>query len=316
MDQLIGNASAKKALSRLATTGHIGQSLLLAGPSGVGKSLFASAFAKLVCGPDHHHKLDTGNHPDFHLYTPEGKSGLHSIESLRALGKEVGLEPNEAPYKIFLIEEADRMPPASANALLKTLEEPPPRTLLLLTTSSRDTLLPTILSRCRTLYFSPVPTKEIVKHLNIPEHIAYASRGSIARAIRLSSRKGETAREAVLATLTQNGFRDHHELTTECAQIAAALEAERDLLSAVEFSHELDALFSDIAHWYRDLHLLKEAGDIRHISHRHHIPQLEAHTAPLPPQETVDSALRHARLSIDRFTKLTTCLEDLFLCLS
>jgi hypothetical protein len=99
----------------------------------------------LGCTVEH---LEVGNHPDLHRLVPEGKSALHTIESIRLAIE----QSHEAPFlgqaAVFLIESAERMQPAAANALLKTLEEPStPSTWILLSERPGD-ILPTILSRC------------------------------------------------------------------------------------------------------------------------------------------------------------------------
>ncbi|NGX39745.1 MAG: DNA polymerase III subunit gamma/tau [Chlamydiae bacterium] len=103
--------------------------------------------AKEILGPVHHSKIETGNHPDLHLYHPEGKSHLHPMANIRELIREMYLPPFEAEAKVFLITEAEKMLPPSSNALLKTLEEPPEDTYILLLTDHPNALLPTIQSR-------------------------------------------------------------------------------------------------------------------------------------------------------------------------
>ena len=112
---LIGNDLAKVALTRMAEQRSVPNTLLFYGPDGVGKSLFALALAELLMGPQH-----ARNHPDLHIYLPEGKSATHPIENIRKLIDEVALPPYEAPVKVFIIHDAHQMLPTSSNALLKT----------------------------------------------------------------------------------------------------------------------------------------------------------------------------------------------------
>lgn len=93
-------------------------------------------------------------HPDIHHFYPEGKTGMHPIQNIRLLTDDVALAPFEADYKLFLIHDAERMLPTSANALLKTFEEPTDGTVILLLTEHREKMLPTILSRCQTYSFA------------------------------------------------------------------------------------------------------------------------------------------------------------------
>lgn len=107
----------------------------------------AKAFAKLPEG-----------HPDFLIVRPEGKTALHSIESVREVIATSLLPPFEAPQRYILIEEADRLGVVCSNALLKTLEEPFAHTLFLLV-SSHD-LLPTLASRCRRMRLKQTPPED------------------------------------------------------------------------------------------------------------------------------------------------------------
>ncbi len=84
---------------------------------------------------------------------------------MRQLSEEIYLPPYEANWKVFIIHDADRMLSYSANALLKTFEEPPPRTLIILLSRSQASLLPTIVSRCYTLHFQNLPSSLIQNFL-------------------------------------------------------------------------------------------------------------------------------------------------------
>lgn len=108
--------------------------------------------AKQILGPSP--KIDSGNHPDLHLYAPEGKSGLHPIANIHQLIAEMSLPPFEAKHKVFLLEDAEKMLPSSSNALLKTLEEPNADTFFLMMSHHPDRLLPTIRSRLYPLKFN------------------------------------------------------------------------------------------------------------------------------------------------------------------
>jgi DNA polymerase-3 subunit delta' len=94
----------------------------------------------------------------------EGAAQLIPIETIRnQVVSRVGLPPHEARVRVFVIDEATAMVPASANALLKTLEEPPARTMFVLSTRAPDQLLPTIRSRCQRVVFNGVDGAELVR---------------------------------------------------------------------------------------------------------------------------------------------------------
>ncbi|WP_339337784.1 DNA polymerase III subunit delta' [uncultured Oceanicoccus sp.] len=144
--------------------------LLLAGPAGVGKQRFALALAQylmcespqqgMACGQCRQCGFNlAGTHPDLKWVTPEEKSKHIKIDQVRALVESLGQTAQQAGYKICILLPAETMNINSANALLKSLEEPAANTLLLLLTDAPSQLLPTIRSRCQRIDF-PLPSKQ------------------------------------------------------------------------------------------------------------------------------------------------------------
>ncbi len=142
--------------------------LLLTGPAGVGKGLFARQLSQfLLCENASPEKLQScgqcpaciktlnGAHPDFRRFSPqEGKREL-VMEDIRNLLKFIQLSSQiQNGYKIAIIEPAEVMNRNAANALLKTLEEPPAGRLIMLVTASVGRIPATIRSRCRILRFT------------------------------------------------------------------------------------------------------------------------------------------------------------------
>ncbi len=179
---LVGNPLAKDLLSRMAERHTVPSVLLFHGPEGVGKGLFAKALA------DHLVRHPKKEHPDIHTLYPEGKSHQHPIAAIRLLIDEVGMPSFEAPCKVFILHDAEKMLPSSSNALLKTLEEPPQNTYIFLLSSDPTRLPTTILSRCRKIPFFPISDAEIIPFLSTPDaaKIARLSHGSLAKALRLA----------------------------------------------------------------------------------------------------------------------------------
>ncbi|MBS0616498.1 MAG: AAA family ATPase [Verrucomicrobia bacterium] len=179
---LVGNPLAKDILNRMAQKGTIPSVLLFQGPEGVGKGHFAKALANHLI---RHPKKE---HPDIHILYPEGKSHQHPIAAIRELINEATLPPFEAPCKVFILHDADKMLPTSSNALLKTLEEPPEKTYFFLLSSNPSRLPSTILSRCRKLPFFRLSDAEIIPFLKVPDaaKIARLSHGSLSKALRLA----------------------------------------------------------------------------------------------------------------------------------
>lgn len=182
-DHLIGNDDIKVLLGRLAANQRVPQSLLFAGPESVGKKLFAFELARMMlcadggCGkcsvctrigkfdipkPEKGEDFDVvflSEHPDVGMVVPY-KRNLR-VGAIRELEREAHFRPFEADKRIFIINDAEKLNDSSANALLKTLEEPPATTYLILVTSRPDSLLQTIRSRCQMVRFAPVAAKRV-----------------------------------------------------------------------------------------------------------------------------------------------------------
>lgn len=148
---------------------------LFLGPKHVGKRTVAQTFARALlctnsgtdsgtsndvpCGACRPCKLmDSGNYPDFQQIQPLDKDGEVDLENgqLRAhqasqIIQDSALSPLNGRYKIFIIQEIQSANPTFANKLLKTLEEPPDHVILCLTAPDKESLLPTIVSRCQTI---------------------------------------------------------------------------------------------------------------------------------------------------------------------
>lgn len=145
------------------TDGRLPHALLVTGENGVGKRLFANALAGLLvcerpdmaggapCGSCKQCELvSAGTHPDIRVYTPE-KSRMIKIDQIRALSSFAVGSPQVAGRKVAIIDRADQLNINSANALLKTLEEPADDVTLVLLQESGRPVLPTIRSRCQSL---------------------------------------------------------------------------------------------------------------------------------------------------------------------
>ncbi len=162
-DQIIGHVRQKEFLRRTLAHNRLAHAYLFEGPQGVGKRLTALALARTVfcaeatgcgdCIPCR--KIDHNNHPDLHILEPDGKQ--IKIEQIRNLQKTLAFKPVESTRRICLIDQADKMNPAAANSLLKTLEEPSAETLIVLISARPEALLTTVLSRCQRLPFARLP---------------------------------------------------------------------------------------------------------------------------------------------------------------
>ena len=135
------------------------------------------------------------NQPDIIRLVHEKKTGTIGVEEIRTqINGDILIKPYSSPYKIYIVEDAEKMTIQAQNALLKTIEEPPVYAVLLLLTANAGMLLPTIRSRCVTLDLKPVPSalvkKYLMQELQLPEYRAEIctafAQGNVGKAKRLA----------------------------------------------------------------------------------------------------------------------------------
>lgn len=135
---------------------QVGHAFILEGDSGEGWRKLAEEFAATVqcehrnfCGRcPSCQAYQSGNHPDIIQVTHEKKDSI-GVDEIRAqLVDDMAIKPYSSPYKVYLVDEAEKLTVQAQNALLKTLEEPPVYGIILLLTTNTEMLLPTIRSRC------------------------------------------------------------------------------------------------------------------------------------------------------------------------
>lgn len=159
-------------LNQQITANKLPHAMLFAGAKGIGKRQLAEALAQLllcltpvegvVCGKCRGCQLNkANNHPDLIRVEPEEGSKGIKVDQVRTLIEELSKTSQQGGYKVVIIDPAEGMNANSANALLKSLEEPAARTLLILVSHSASSVLPTIRSRCQ-LRLLPTPAKEQV----------------------------------------------------------------------------------------------------------------------------------------------------------
>jgi DNA polymerase-3 subunit delta' len=217
---VIGHAPVIRLLRQAVSRQHVPQSLLFAGPSGVGKRTVALALAQAVNCPKRGaagddacgacptcQRIARGMHSDVVLVDRGDEASIKIKEIRDRVLDAVGYRPFEAARRVFIIDSADDMGVEAQDALLKTLEEPPPSAILILVTAFPDALRPTIQSRCRRLRFGPLAEAEVARVLveragidrARAKALAAASGGSVDRAIGAESGDLDADREAAFA---------------------------------------------------------------------------------------------------------------------
>lgn len=315
----IGNKTAQAVLTRMLENRTLPHALLFCGPKGVGKGFHALRVAEKLMGSSA--KVASGNHPDLHQLYPEGKSDMHPIENIRSMIKDAAYPPFEAINKVFIIHDAHQMLPSSSNALLKTLEEPIDHTYFILITSQSESLLPTIISRMRTISFFPIPDKDIEHYAEKHWHkdkkeakaIGFLSHGSLTKARQIAHLPSNEMRTLVHGLVSLSLPEEHARLLSLCEACEHLLIP--DASAADESSaYTVDDFLEEIFAWYRDLHLLKNNIAPEHLYHLDaiHVLQKKA-TMPMPSLEHILDRLLILRSSLHRHVKLRVALEHFFL---
>lgn len=155
-DTIIGNAKIADGLEKNYQTDKLAHAYLFEGSKHLGKKTLALHFCELLLNSK---EKNISKNPDLLIINPSEDDKQITVEEIRNLEKVLGLYPYCSKYKIAVIEQAERMNKAAANALLKTLEEPNKTTILILLSSNTNLLPKTIKSRCRRLKFLPVRKK-------------------------------------------------------------------------------------------------------------------------------------------------------------
>lgn len=172
-NNILGQPKVRDFLRSSVASDRVTHAYLFSGPAGSNKTQAAYALAQaLICpkgatGPrggacgdcDNCTRARRKTHPDVHFYQPEGASG-YLVEQVRAIVADVALSPIQAKRKVYIIDRADMLNRAAANAFLKTLEEPPDDVVLILLGRTRESVLPTIASRCQIVPFRHIPPTE------------------------------------------------------------------------------------------------------------------------------------------------------------
>ncbi|HEY1407660.1 MAG TPA: hypothetical protein VF434_01895, partial [Promineifilum sp.] len=173
--EVIGHEWAVRLLSNAIIHDRVGHAYLFTGLEHIGKSTLARTFAQALnceagveqrpCGECRACRL-TGSdrHPDVKIIEPDvNDRGVKSIkiDAVRQLQAELSLSSYEGRHKVAILRRFDTATLSAANAFLKTLEEPPGHVVLILTALDGDTLLPTIISRCRRVDLRQIPAELI-----------------------------------------------------------------------------------------------------------------------------------------------------------
>lgn len=318
---IIGQEQIKEHLQNAISTGKVSHAYILNGEKSSGKEFIAKVFAQTLqcekggtepCNECRSCKQTlTKNQPDI-IYVSHEKPNTISVDDIRAqVNNDVAIKPYSSKYKVYIINEAEKMTPQAQNAILKTLEEPPAYAVIMLLVSNVNTLLPTILSRCVVLNMKPVRDelvkKYLMEELQIPDYkadvcVAFA-RGNVGKAKLLaSSEEFENVKAEALSLLKY--IKD-----MEIQEIVAAIK------KINEYKLEINDYLDIMSIWYRDALLFKATADVNHLVFREEIQAIRkvAGRSSYEGIERVIRALDTAKKRLDANVNFDLAMELLLL---
>lgn len=264
---VLGHEQTIQHMKNAIRMNKVSHAYMINGEKGSGKRLLAGLFAQtLQCEAGGTEpcmqcrsckQAESLNQPDIIRITHE-KPNTISVEDIREqLNGDIQIRPYSSPYKVYIIDEADKLSVQAQNALLKTIEEPPSYAVIFLLTENAGTLLPTIRSRCVLLDLKPVSSQIIKRYLmedlEIPEYRADIctafAQGNVGKAKRLA--------------LSDN-FGEMLDHVLHVVKYISEMEVGdliEDLKKISKYKMEINDYLDLLTIWYRDVLLFKATRD-------------------------------------------------------
>lgn len=319
--EIVGHEQMIEHLKNAIQSNKVSHAYLFQGDPGSGKGMAADAFAMTLqcessgtdaCGNCHSCKQAASrNHPDI-IYVTHEKPNSIGVDDIRSqLVGDVMIKPYNGKYKIYIVEEAEKMTPQAQNALLKTLEEPPAYAVILLLTTNASLLLDTIRSRCVLLNLRPVPDEQVrrylMEHLEIPDYqadicVAFAQ-GSIGKAVSLASSENFNAIKAsamhLMGTIKDKDINDVINMVKEVQQYKVDIRDYLDILAV----------------WFRDVLYFKATRDVDGVIFKDQLKNIRknASTSSYEGLEQILKAIQTAKTRLDANVNFDLTMELLFL---
>lgn len=265
---IIGNDMIKDHFKKAIENNKISHAYILTGEAGTGRKSIANAFSmallcekggKEPCMVCHSCKqVLSGNHPDL-IYVKHEKPNSIGVDDIREqINDTIMIRPYSSYYKIYIVDEAEKMTVQAQNALLKTIEEPPSYAVIILITTNQEAFLPTILSRCVQLKLKPLKDftvkSYLVEHLGVAEKeaeiCAAFARGNLGKAIHLASSDAFKELYYKIMALVKN---------VDSMDIVDLMDRIREMK---ELNFDIGEVLDMLQLWYRDVLMFKVTKDM------------------------------------------------------
>ncbi len=281
---VIGREQVVEHLKNTIRLQKVSHAYIFHGEDGIGKNFIADIFAAALqceefetepCGVCKScMQAAGGNHPDIiRVLHEKATIGVDDIRT--QLNNDIQVKPYSSRYKIYIIDEAEKMTEAAQNALLKTIEEPPEYAVIMLLSNNLEAFLPTILSRCVTLNMKTVLKESIkgylMEHCGIPDYQAELSAafsgGNLGKAIKYASSEEFVRRRDEVLHLVKH---------IDEMQINEVMEYLKHLAEEKAMVGEyLDLMLL----WYRDVLMFKATRDTAQIIYKEELLTIQKQAA-------------------------------------
>lgn len=320
-DNILGHEQIIEHLTNAIASDKVNHAYIFHGPEKSGKMMLAEAFAMaLQCQEGQAHACQEcrsckqamdHNHPDI-IYVSHEKPGTIGVDDIRKqLNNDIVIKPYSSRYKIYIVDEAEKMNVQAQNALLKTIEEPPAYAVILLLTTNADGFLPTILSRCIRLNLKAVDSAAIkaylMKRYQVPDYqadvCAAFAQGNVGKAIQLaSSDEFNELKNSVLQLLKRLEDIDLYELSAAVKQIS-------------EYKLSINDYFDLMMIWFRDILYIKATGDVNGLIFKDEVYDIRKQAARTSYQglEAILQALEKVKVRLNANVNFDLALELLLL---
>lgn len=318
---ILGHEQIIAHLQNAIEEDKVSHAYIFNGPEASGQMMLAEAFAMaLQCeGEGKRPCLECRscrqaadhNQPDI-IYVSHEKPNTIGVDDIRTqINNDIDIKPYSSRYKVYIVDEAQKMNQQAQNALLKTIEEPPAYAIILLLTTNADSFLQTILSRCITLNLKAVKEDKIkeylMKHYQIPDYqadiCAAFSQGNVGKAIQLASSEefGEL-KASVLQLMKRLEDIDLYEMTGAVKQIA-------------EYKLSVNDYFDLMMIWFRDVLYLKATNDVDGLIFKDEVYDIKKQAAKRSYQgiEIILEALEKAKIRLNANVNFDLVIELLLL---
>lgn len=318
---ILGHEQIIEHLQNAIKTDKVSHAYILDGPDMSGKKMIADAFAMTLecekkgtepCMECHSCKQALGkNQPDI-IYLQHEKPNTISVDDIRSqINNDIGVKPYSSPYKVYIVDEAEKMNVQAQNALLKTIEEPPAYAVILLLTNNAEIFLPTILSRCVRLSLKAVPDEKIKAYLmenyEVPDYkadvcVAFAQ-GNVGKAIELAeSEDFNEIKNSALQLIKRLDDIELYEMTEAVKQIS-------------NYKLKINDYFDLIMIWYRDVLLYKATADVNKLIFKEEVYEIkkEASRSSYGGIENILEALEKAKIRLNANVNFELVIELLLL---